>query len=77
MVTRHAWQKHIRVRIFEYLVYAIIGPALGSSFIHMTGRKSIQLRRENEIVSTDGETRGKEERRNLLWWILRHGSPGR
>ena len=42
------------------LVYGIIGPILGS-FIHMTGRKSIQLRREKEIVSTDGETGGTEE----------------
>ena len=42
------------------LVYGIIGPILGS-FIHMTGHKSIQLRREKEIVSTDGETGGTEE----------------
>ena len=42
------------------LVYAIISPILGS-FIHMTGRKSIQLRREKEIVSTGGETGGAEE----------------
>lgn len=42
------------------LVYAIISPVL-VSFIRMTGRQSIQLRREKEIISTDGETGGLEE----------------
>jgi hypothetical protein len=43
-----------------HLVYATISPIL-SEFIRMTGRKSIQLRSEKEIVSTDGETGGTEE----------------
>ncbi|KAI5839540.1 hypothetical protein DFP73DRAFT_208286 [Morchella snyderi] len=44
--------------IVEYL--AIEGPVLGN-FIRMTGRKSIQLRSEKEIVSPDGETGGMED----------------
>ena len=42
------------------LVYGIIGPVL-ASFIRITGRKSIQLWREKEIISVDGETGGTEE----------------
>ena len=44
----------------NHLVYATISPLL-SDFIHRTGRSSIQLRSEKEIVSTDGETGGEEE----------------
>lgn len=42
------------------LVYSIINPIV-ASFIRMTGRTSIQLRREKEIISVDGETGGTEE----------------
>lgn len=42
------------------LVYATISPIL-DDFIRMTGRESIRLRREKEIVSEDGETGGTEE----------------
>ncbi|KAL7270976.1 hypothetical protein RUND412_006303 [Rhizina undulata] len=42
------------------LIYAIISPIL-CHFIRKTGRKSLQLLREKEIVSTDFETDGMEE----------------
>lgn len=44
----------------NHLVYATITPIL-SDFIHKTGRVTVQLRSEKEIVSTDGETGGTEE----------------
>ncbi|KAF8423837.1 hypothetical protein EV426DRAFT_601366 [Tirmania nivea] len=44
----------------NHLVYATISPIL-RDFRRKTGRKSIQLRSEKVIVSTDGKTGGTEE----------------
>lgn len=44
----------------NHLVYATISPIL-RDFRRRTGRKNMQLRSEKTIVSTDGETGGKEE----------------
>lgn len=44
----------------NHLVYATISPIL-RDFICRTGRVTVQLRSEKEIVSTDGETGGTEE----------------
>ncbi|KAI5803265.1 hypothetical protein DFH27DRAFT_44381 [Peziza echinospora] len=44
----------------NHLVYATISPIL-QNFIRKTGRKTLRLRSEKELVSPDGETGGTEE----------------
>lgn len=44
----------------NHLVYAIISPVL-CDFIRKTGRATVRLRSEKEVVSTDGETGGTED----------------
>jgi len=54
------WDPAFEESSVNNLIYSVIGPII-RNFIRTTGRRSIQLQTEKEIVSEDGETGGREE----------------